>query len=189
MLNTVIRAMGDILLLRGGPQHLPMSYPLLAAGSAAFIGCGVLLFRLQGMSGPLPLLQALVSFAVLAGYAHMLLRLRNFGNRLPQTLTALVIAGSFFSLLAWWPISILLPHMAQMRGGGAEVQAPVGPVLLVLALGAWSLAVQAHILRVAMEIRLLAAFGLVLLYELISVLVVNLLFGQAASQSAGAVVS
>jgi hypothetical protein len=187
MLNTVIRAMGDILLLRGGPQHLPTSYPLLAVASAVYIGCGVLLFRLQGMSGPLPLLQALVSFAVLAGYAQMLLRLRNFGNRLPQTLTALVIAGSFFSLLAWWPISILLPHMEQMRGG-AEVQAPVGPVLLVLALGAWSLAVQAHILRVAMEIRLLAAFGLVLLYELLSVLVVNLLFGQAAGQSAGGAV-
>jgi hypothetical protein len=188
MLNTVIRAMGDILLLRGGPQHLPTSYPLLAAGSAAFIGCGVLLFRLQGMSGPLPLLQALVSFAVLAGYAHTLLRLRNFGNRLPQTLTALVIAGSFFSLLAWWPISILLPYMKQV-GAGAEVQAPVGPTLLVLALGAWSLAVQAHILRVAMEIRLLAAFVLVLLYEVLSVLVVNLLFGQAVTQSAGAVVS
>jgi hypothetical protein len=178
MLNTVIRAMGEILQLRGGPQNLPTSYPLLAAGSVVFVACGAVLFRLQGMSGMLPLLQALVSFAVLAAYAHTLLRLRNLGNRLPQTLTALVLAGGFFSVLAYWPISVLLPYMVQMRAGG-QTQAPLGPTLLVLVLGVWSLAVQAHVLRVAMEIRMLAAFALVLLYEILSVLVVNLLFGQA----------
>ncbi len=69
---------------------------------------------------------------------------------------------------------------------GSDVQAPLGPTLLVLVLGAWSLAVQAHILRVAMEIRLIAAFGLVLLYELLSVVVVNLVFGQAVEPAAKA---
>lgn len=185
MFNTVIRAMGEILLLRGGPQNLPTSYALLGAVTAVFIACSTALFRLQGMTGVLPLLQALVSFAVLAGYVHTLLRLRNFSNRLPQTLTALVVAGCAFSLLAYWPISMLLPHMAQMREGG-DVQAPIGPTLLVLMLGAWSLAVQSHILRVAMDIRLIAAFGLVLLYELLSVVVVNLLFGQAMEPAAKA---
>lgn len=188
MINTVIRAMGEILLLRGGPQNLPTSYPLLGAVVTIFIACSTVLFKLQGMTGVLPLLQALVSFAVLAGYVHTVLRLRNFSNRLPQTLTALVIAGCAFSLLAYWPISMLLPHMVQMREG-SDVQAPLGPTLLVLVLGAWSLTVQAHILRVAMEIRLVAALGVVLLYELLSVVVVNLVFGQAvepAAKAAGA---
>jgi len=184
MPNTVIRAMGEILLLRGGPQNLPTSYPLLVVGSMAFIACGTALFRLQGMSGLLPMMQALLSFGVLAAYVHTLLQLRKFRNRLPQTLTALVIAGTAFSLLAYWPISILLPYMEQIRQS-SEVQAPVGLTLLVLALGGWSLAVQAHILRVAMEIRMLAAFSLVLLYEILSVLVVNLLFGQAATSATG----
>ena len=188
MPNTVIRAMGEILLLRGGPQNLPTSYPLLGAVTVVFIACSAALFRLQGMTGTQPLLQALVSFAVLAGYLHTLLRLRNFSNRLPQALTALVTAACVFSLLAWWPISILLPYMAKMREG-VDLQAPVGPTLLVLVLGAWSLMVQAHILRVGMEIRMMAAFALVLLYELLSVVVVNLLFGQAASQAAAQVAS
>ncbi|MGH8561940.1 MAG: hypothetical protein ACRES4_08250 [Nevskiales bacterium] len=184
MPNTIIRAMGEILLLRGGPQNLPTSYSLLAVVTVFFVAGSTALFRLQGMTGVVSLLQALVSFAVLAGYLHTLLRLRNFGNRLPQTLTALVITACVFSLLAWWPISILLPHMQQIRAG-TEVQAPIGPTLFVLMLGAWSLAVQSHILKVAMEIRMMAAFGLVLLYELLSVLVVNLLFGQAAAPVTG----
>lgn len=184
MLNPVIHAMGDILRLRGGPQHLPTSYPLLAAGCGVYLVCGVLLFRLQGMSGALPLLQALVSFGVLFIYVQTLLQIRNFRNRLPQTLTALAIAGSLFSLLAYWPISVLVPHMAAVRAG-SDTPAPVGPTLLLLVLGAWSLMVQAHILRVAMEIRMLAAFALVLLYEVLSVLLVNLLFGQAVSQAMG----
>jgi hypothetical protein len=181
MLNTVIRAMGEILRLRGGPQNLPTSYPLLAGACAVFLVFGMLLFRLQGMDGPLSLLQALVSLGVLAAYVQTLLRLRNFGNRLPQTMTALVLAGSVFSLLAYWPISVLVPYMAHMREG-AEAQAPAGPTLLLLTLALWSLTVQAYILRVAMEIRMLAAFALVLLYEVLSVLIVNLLFGQSAGQ-------
>lgn len=185
MPNTVFRALGEILLLRGGPQNLPTSYPLLATASAAFVACSTALFRLQGMEAPLSALQALVSFAVLAGYLHTLLRLRHFSNRFPQSLTALVMAGCAFSVLAYWPISVLLPHMMQMREG-VEAQAPLGPTLLVLMLGAWSLAVQTHILRVSMEVRLAAAFGLVLLYELLSLVVVNLLFGQAVSQAGGA---
>jgi hypothetical protein len=188
MLNTSLHAMGEILRLRGGPQNLPTSWPLLGAVAVVFVACGAVLFRLQGMTGLLPLLQALVSLAVLAAYVRTVLRLRNFGNRLPQTLTALLLAGCVFSLLAWWPISVLLPSMAKMREG-VEVQAPIGPTLLVLVLGAWSLMVQAHILRIAMEIRMAAAFALVLLYELLSVVVVNLLFGQVASQSAAQVVS
>jgi hypothetical protein len=187
MLNTVIRAMGEILLLRGGPQNLPTSHPLLAAVCVAFVACSALLFQMQGMTGALPLLQALVSLAVLYGYVRTLLRMRNYGNRVPQTLTALVTAGCVFSLLAWWPISVLMPHMVQMREGAQSTQAPVGPTLLVLVLGAWSLAVQSHILRVALEIRMIAAFGLVLLYELLSLVVVNLLFGQAVEPAAKAV--
>lgn len=180
MPNTIFRAMGEILLLRGGPQNLPTSYPLLLGVTAVFIGLSTALFRLQGMTGVLSVMQALVSFAVMAGYLHTILRVRNFSNRLPQTLTALVMAGCVFSLLAYWPISILLPFMAEMREG-AQAQAPIGPTLLVLVLGAWSLMVQAHILRVSMEVRMAAALGLVLLYELLSLVVVNLLFGQSAA--------
>ena len=67
-----------------------------------------------------------------------------------------------------------------MREGDGG-QAPLGPTLLMLVLGIWSLVVQSHILRVAMDIRMLAAFGLVLLYEMLSVLVVSVLFGQGAA--------
>jgi hypothetical protein len=188
MPNTVIRAIGEILLLRGGPQNLPTSYPLLAAVSFLLIVSSTALFRLQGMTGLLPVLQALASFAILVIYLRTLLRLRKHDNRLPQTLTALVIVGCAFSVLAYWPISILMPYMEQVREG-AETQAPVGPTLLVLMLGAWSLAVQAHVLRVALEVRLLTAFMLVLLYEVLSVVIMNLLFGHAmepAARAAGA---
>src|SRR5688572_10320488 len=180
MLNTVIRAMGEMLQVRGGPQNLPTSWPLLAAGSVALIGCSTLIFRLQGVQGTQPVLQALVSYAVLLASVQTALRVRNFANRLPQTMTALVLAGCFFSLVAWWPISVLAPHLPQMREGSGTT-APLGPTLLMLVLGIWSLVVQSHVLRVAMEIRMLAAFGLVLLYEMLSVLVVSVLFGQAAA--------
>lgn len=180
MPNAVVRAMGEILQLRGGPQNLPTSYPLLAGASVVFLVCSLLIFRLQGMTGGLPLLQALVSYAVLFGFLQAALRMRHLGNRLPQTLTALLLAGCFFSVLAYWPVSVLLPYMAKMKDS-PTVAAPVGPTVLMLVLGVWSLAVQTHILRVAMELRILAAFGLVLVYEILSVLVVNALFGQAAA--------
>ncbi len=185
MPNTVIRAIGEILLLRGGPQNLPTSYPLLALVSLLLIVSSTSLFRLQGMTGVMPVLQAVASYAILILYQRTILRLRNHGNRLPQTLTALVIVGCAFSVLAYWPISILMPYMEQMREG-TEAPAPMGPTLLVLTLGAWSLAVQAHILRVAMEVRMIAAFGLVLLYEVLSVVIMNLLFGHAMEPAAKA---
>lgn len=180
MPNAVIRAMGEILQLRGGPQNLPTSYPLLAGTSVVFLTISLLIFRLQGMTGALPLLQALVSYAVLFGFLQTALRLRRFSNRLPQMMTALLMAGCFFSVLAYWPVSVLLPYMVQMKDN-PNVNAPIGPTLLMLVLGVWSLAVQTHILRVSMEVRILAAFGLVMLYEILSVLVVNALFGQSAA--------
>lgn len=182
MLNTVIRALGEILQMRGGPQNLPTSWPLLAAGSVGLIVCSTVIFRLQGVEGSQPVVQALVSYALLLVFVQTALRMRNFSNRLPQTMTALVLAGCFFSLVAWWPISVLAPYLPQMREGHGA-QAPLGPTLLMLVLGIWSLVVQSHVMRVAMEIRMLAAFGVVLLYEMLSVLLISFLFGQAAPVS------
>ncbi len=129
-----------LCLLRAKPQDLPASGLLLGAALGAYFLTG-LMVALTEQSIVYSLLAALADSAVLALLTHMVLLLRKRPGRLPQTLAALAGTGAVIQLIAW-------PLLAT-------------PVLLIPLL-IWSLTINAHILRHALEI----ALGLAILISL-----------------------
>lgn len=128
----------NLCLLRAKPQDLPASGLLPGAALAAYFLAGLMIALTQQSAGP-AVLAALADSAVLALLTHTVLLLRKRPERLPQTLSALAGAGAVIQLIAW-------PLLTS-------------PALLA-ALLIWSLAINAHILRHALEVRLgLAIFA------------------------------
>lgn len=121
-----------LCLLRAKPQDLPASGLLAGAALAAYFLAGLMIALTQQSAGR-AVLAALADSAVLALLTHTVLLLRKHPERLPQTLSALA-------------------------GAGAVIQLIAGPLLarpeLLAALLIWSLAINAHILRHALEVRL-----------------------------------
>jgi undecaprenyl pyrophosphate phosphatase UppP len=175
MFNQLVHAAADLLLLRGGPQNLPTSYPLVIALGVAYVAVNTLVFRAQGVPDVNAVLQSATVLAVMVAYLQVLLNWRKFRNRLPQTLTAQLIIGLLFSVLAYLPIAKIAPLLPDMQAG--KVDAPAPAVFVLMALAIWSLAVNAYILKVSLEIRMLLAVAFTIFFEILSLAVVGLLFG------------
>ncbi len=139
----------NLCLLRAKPQDLPASGLLLGA----YFLTG-LMIALTEQSVGYSLLAALADSAVLALLTHTVLLLRKRPGRLPQTLAALAGTGAVIQLIAW-------PLLAS-------------PVLLIPLL-IWSLTINAHILRHALEISLglaiLISLGFLLMSATVALLI------------------
>jgi hypothetical protein len=133
----------DMLRLRSGPQELPGGWLLAAGLSLLYVYQGFVADRIVGDSdgGPRSLIAISVQFGVIA----LLLNLRNFQTRLPQTLTALAGTGLLFGLMSLLILARVDPDRPQPE-----------LALFYLILFGWSLAVDAHIYRQALSIK----FGL-----------------------------
>jgi len=133
-----LRILGRIALLRAGPQDLPAGNRSLLTAMAMF--AAVVLGSGRAADHQAPALDLLVALGVPFGCAAALLSLVGRLPRLNQTAAALFGTGALISL-------VNLPIWLT----GA---APLPPVLAALALVAlfWSLAVDAHIWRHALEV-------------------------------------
>lgn len=148
----VLRLFLEICLLRGKPQDLPTSVPLLVLTVAANVVIEYLSLGGKAFSSG-ELLFVLFQVMLLGGGLWLILRQRRFANRWIQTATALFAANVFFSLL----MLPLLPTLHEM--------AKVGPAMVInwqllvaFALSVWSLMVMAHVMREALEISRIASF-------------------------------
>ena len=136
----------DILLLRRGPQDLPGSWFLLAILILANLLAGTLLFSDQDPESS-ELLQSIVDLALSVVIYTAILHLRNFRERLLQTLTAFTGTGLLLTLVLF-PISLLL------GAEGENIFVSTGRVLF-MGLLIWSLAVDGHIFRHALSTSML----------------------------------
>jgi hypothetical protein len=168
----LVQVYWEMCLFRRGPQHLPASQFLTGAALLSYCLLGVLISLFEQ-----PLVEALGSALthtlLLAGFVWALLQWRGHGPRYVQTLAALAGTGAVFSALAIVPMVLLT--IAQHRQGD-----PALPVLMILGLIMWDLAVVAHLLRHALS----TSFGVGLLWSLglffFSISVMSLLFPQSA---------
>jgi hypothetical protein len=137
----LIRVLLDLLRLRSGPQDLP------AATGLAFLLA--ILYALQGiitdraLDGPDAAPRSLLAIAVQLGAIGALLRVRGQAARITQTISALAGTGVIFGLLAYALLSQAQPGQPQP-----------GLATTYLALFVWSLAVDAHIYRHALSIKM-----------------------------------
>jgi hypothetical protein len=157
-METLIRTIAAIALLRRGPQTLPASTFLLYLLLAAHWGTGVLL-GLFSFSTAMALLSALAGTLIMVALVHGLLLLHRLHSRVTQTLTALAGCEVLIGLVG-------VPLTALFYAGGTMSE--LAALLSLLLLG-WNVAVAAHIFRhalnVSMGVGVLFAIG----YMLISI--------------------
>lgn len=131
----------DILRLRSSPQVLSARWALAVGLIVAYIAQGLVADRMLGAadSAPRSLIAITVQFFVIA----TLLNLKKLSNRLPQTLSALAGTGVIFGFLSVFLIS---------RADPANNQP--GLALVWFGVFLWSIAVDAHIYRHALSIKM-----------------------------------
>jgi hypothetical protein len=165
LLSTVIA----ILLLKAGPQHMPASRSLL--------GVSVLLYTITGMLILLPALDAgpalgnmLLDIMVLVSFCYFALSMLKLTSRFVQTIAAMTLTGCVFHLLAW-------PVLAHINSAQAQTQVATIESLLMLAMLAWQVLVNAHIFRYALEIKMGRAVALSFGYLFLSIATSQIAFG------------
>jgi hypothetical protein len=137
----LIRTLIDMLRLRAGPQDLPPGAVPAITLSLVWLAQGMLTDRIldDAESAGRSLFAVLVQFAAVIA----LLNLRNRTARIPQTVSALAGTGIIFGLLALFLLLQLDPQTPQP-----------GLALAYLGLFVWSLAVDGHIYRHALSIKM-----------------------------------
>lgn len=140
-LDTLLRRLLDVALLRGGPQDIPYSPALLvvcAMVAAAVSYPAIADFSPGGRPGP----QILLLLGFNAAFVYAALSLRGLAARFVQTATALFGTDALITAVAL-PVFRL--------SGAPESQTPAA-VLAFIGLLLWNLAVVAHIFRHALSI-------------------------------------
>lgn len=160
----------DLCMLRRAPQDLPASQALLRLVLAINALAGFVL-GIQAWSGAGVALGAtLLDIALLLGLLWVVLQVRGLAARFTQSATALLGAGTLFTLLAM-PLQPLLGTPAGMEVGA----------LLYLLLLAWVQLVYGHVLRHALNLNLVSGIGLALIYTFTSAVLVELFFPLPAA--------
>ncbi|MDZ7829402.1 MAG: hypothetical protein U5K33_07915 [Halofilum sp. (in: g-proteobacteria)] len=164
---SVLQTYVNMLQLRAGPQDLPASDRVFLGSVAALIGVSLLVAttiypaRLALVRIGIDLLLQIVVVASLLHWA-------GHPRRFRQTFAAMCGTGVLLILLMWPLIDILHDRAPEETLTGA---ATIG----LFGLYGWSIAVIAHILRHALELRMAQAVLLALGYFIGSVIVVETL--------------
>jgi hypothetical protein len=175
--HDLLTALRGLCLLRIGPQDLPYSPGLFGALVVANVLLDALVGALLGKLGE-ALTASLLTAAVTLGFVYLLLRINSRAARFVQTGTALAAAALVFSVLAV-PAQVALTPMPTDPAALAPSQALA--LLGVVALGAWSLAVSAHILRNALERPFFHGLLMALAMNFSAALVVQAVLPQGAA--------
>ena len=137
----MIRTLFDILRLRSGPLDLPAGAALSVLLAAGWLVQGILVDR--SLDGPDSAPRSLLAIGVQLAAIALLLNVRKQAARIPQTISALAGTGFMLGLVAFLLLNAIDPTRPQP-----------GLALAYLGLFLWSLAVDGHIYRHAMSIKM-----------------------------------
>ncbi len=131
----------DLMRLRSGPQDVPASAGLLLILAVLYVLQGFLAgeFIEEPDAAPRTFVAIALQFAVIT----VLLRLKGYGERVQQTLSAMAGTGFIFGLMS-------IPLLLQFQPNTSQPAI----ALAYLGLFAWSLAVDGHIYRHALSIKM-----------------------------------
>ena len=152
-----------ICRLKAGPQELPKRYYLLISVILAGIivdsfASSILIPKLSALD----IINTVVIYnVILLAAIYFLLMLLGYAERAVQTVSALAGSGLFISL-------VLLPALLVMSSADGQDKSFV---FFILIDNVWRMAVNTHIFRHALSIKLLMAIIVSLSYFLFSVLV------------------
>ncbi len=140
MTGRFVLSLLEMLRLRSGPQDMPGGWVIAASLALAYISQGFIAGQIMDDPNAAP--RSLLAISVQFGVVAILLNLRGFQTRIPQTISALAGTGFIFGLLSLLILSRVDPGKPQPD-----------LALLYLILFGWSLAVDAHIYRLSLSIK------------------------------------
>lgn len=168
MFNLIAWRLGQLLLLRTGPQELPSSRGLLQIALALFLILSVL--RLQIVTNWVGALgQSLLSLVILTAYVRAVLRWRNVPDRFTQTMTAILLSATVLGALLLMPLRALTPVLLAIAQDPSikpeSLEVPALAMYAWVGLSLWSLLVTGHIYRHALGLGLGLGVCVALIYE------------------------
>ena len=162
-MSAIVLNLARLLALRGGPQHLPASMPLMLFLLAAYLLQNV--FTGAQLEDPDAAAKSLVAVSVQLLAVAALLRWRRHPERFVQTVAALAGVGIAFNAASWMILARLDASQAQPE-----------LALAWFAVFLWSLAVDAHIYRHALSVKLPFAMLITVMLLAVSYSLIDLLF-------------
>lgn len=138
-MNRMLINLARMLRLRGGPQTLPVSWPLMIFLLSAYLAQN--LVTGQQLEDPNAAAKSLLAICLQVVVLTGLLIWRKHPERFAQTMSALAAMGVFFNLITYTLLSLSDPTSNQ-------------PILAMIwfAVFIWSLFVDAHIYRNALSV-------------------------------------
>lgn len=179
MLNELFKVTVRLLQFRAGPQDFPFSLQLTRTVVLVSLGVSYLQYRLT-LPPLVAVIHAIVTLAVLAGCTWQLLAWRKLASRTQQTINSLFATGSALTVLLLPLLSAIAPQMVEMAANPDRVATqtlPTLPMLGVMVLSFWSLAVSANIFRHALNLNMGMGLVVSLLAAMVSVSVAGTISG------------
>lgn len=140
-MDRVLRTLFAMMRLRSGPQDLPSYLGLMLLLVFLYVAQGYLAGEVIG--DPEALSRTMLAIAVQFAAIGALLRLKNLRERMAQTLSAMAGTGFLFGLFSIVVLTFLRPGTEQP-----------GLAAAYMGLFVWSLAVDGHIYRHALSIKM-----------------------------------
>lgn len=166
ILLAIVHFFIELSLLQRKPQDLPASPVLLALMLGVGLLGGVLLSITAGANLWASIGQKSLDLLLMLGALHLGLKLTGKLPRFLQTATALVGADTLIGILLLVPVGL-----AGSNASDSEQLVLAG--LMIIALLAWSVAIGAHILRNAFDIKLIQGAIIVVVFYSLSFLLVG----------------
>jgi hypothetical protein len=164
----------DICRFRTGPQDIPYALPLLRLALLTYIASQTIVNLFNGAPVAAFLATAL-DVSLLFLLVMSLLYITHQQARAVQTLTALLGTGTLISVYSF-PLWIWI-NTARAAGGDFSF-----PALLLMILGGWSLAINAHIFRHALSTRFNIGLMVALMFSLVFFIAAFSLFPPARGE-------
>ena len=162
-MNGMLINLARMLRLRGGPQHLPASWPLMIVLLSAYLVQN--LVTGQQLEDENAAAKSLLAICVQVFVLTGLLTWRKHLERFAQTMSALAAMGIFFNIITWSLLSMSDPTSNQ-------------PILALIwfAVFIWSLFVDAHIYRNALSVPFAIGMLVTVLILAASYVLIEMLF-------------
>lgn len=162
-MNGILINLAQLLRLRGGPQNLPASWPLMILLLAAYLVQN--LITGQQLEDPNAAAKSLLAVCLQICVLTGLLFWRKHIERFTQTMSALAAVGIFFNIITWVLLSFSDPTQNQ-------------PLLALVwfAIFIWSLFVDAHIYRNSLSVPLAMGMLVTVLILAASYVMIEIVF-------------
>jgi hypothetical protein len=154
----------DICQLRRGPQDLPYSLQLLLVICAATLLLQLVVALGFGIGGD-TFIAGVSGLLLNLGVLYLLLSLRGLGSRFVQTAMAW-LGSAFFFMLLLLPVEFLIVDPSKPPAQPTPLQGLL--VLAALAILAWKLVVDAHILRHSLNLTFFGGMAVAVLWFVIA---------------------